>query len=267
MCSSDLLISEVTRPWRAAMILALIAMAQIALLLFAIAPRPWHVACMFLNGLPLGMVFGLVLGSLEGRRMTEALAAGLCASFILAGGVSKTLGQQVLDYTQTLGWSLGLSERWMPFLSGLVFLPPVLVCCWMLHQIPPPDAEDEASRSRREPMRSEDRRRVLQVYSLGLAAIAGMYLLLSILRSLRDDFAREILLGLGTEIQSKDYANIDFWVMLLVTVVNGSAVFVKDNQRALRISFGVCASGFAVILLSVLWHLFGAPIEIGRAHV
>ena len=47
------LISEVTRPWRAAMILALIAMAQIALLLFAIAPRPWHVACMFLNGLPL----------------------------------------------------------------------------------------------------------------------------------------------------------------------------------------------------------------------
>jgi Family of unknown function (DUF5690) len=36
------------------------------------------------------MVFGLILGFLEGRRHTEALTAGLCASFILADGTSKS---------------------------------------------------------------------------------------------------------------------------------------------------------------------------------
>ena len=36
------------------------------------------------------LVFGLVLGFLEGRRMTEAFVAGLCASFILADGITTT---------------------------------------------------------------------------------------------------------------------------------------------------------------------------------
>ena len=38
------------------------------------------------------MVFGLVLGFLEGRRMNECMAAGLCASFILADGFTKSVG-------------------------------------------------------------------------------------------------------------------------------------------------------------------------------
>jgi hypothetical protein len=57
--------------------LVLIAAGEIALLLFGFVPRPWNAVCLFLNGLPLGMVFGLVLGFLEGRQLTEALAAGL----------------------------------------------------------------------------------------------------------------------------------------------------------------------------------------------
>ena len=59
-------------------------MQEVALLLFALVPAPYNFGCLFLNGLPLGMVFGLVLSFLEGRRLTEALAAGLCASFIVA---------------------------------------------------------------------------------------------------------------------------------------------------------------------------------------
>ena len=48
---------------------------------------------MFLNGLPLGMVFGLVVSYLEGRRQTEALAAALTASFIVSSGVVKSVGR------------------------------------------------------------------------------------------------------------------------------------------------------------------------------
>ena len=81
---------------RAFGILLLIVWAELALLLFGLTPRPWNAVWLFANGLSLGMVFGLVLGFLEGRRVTEALTAGLCCSFILADGVMKSLGTWLL---------------------------------------------------------------------------------------------------------------------------------------------------------------------------
>ena len=246
------IVSEVSRAGRAALLMGLILASHLALLLFAIVPSPWHVLCIFLNGLPLGIVFGLVLGFLEGRRMTEALTAGLCASFILAGGVSKTVGQRVLQYTQTQwNWSLGESERWMPFLAGMIFLVPIAIFIWMLQQIPPPDALDEAARSKREPMRREDRLRVIKTYSAGLGSIALIYLLVTIMRSLRDDFAPEILRGLGATVKPDAYASIDFWVALIVMLVNGTSVLIKDNRKALMVALGVCGAGFLLTLIAI----------------
>ena len=77
-------VSEVSPSRRAISILVLIGMAEVFLLLFGAVPAPYNFVMLFLNGLPLGMVFGLVLRYLEGRRMTEALSAGLCASFIVS---------------------------------------------------------------------------------------------------------------------------------------------------------------------------------------
>jgi hypothetical protein len=71
------------------------------------------------------------------------------------------------------------------------------------------------------------------------------------MRSLRDDFAPEILAGLGAEIQANDYATIDFWVALVVMVVNGASVFIRDNRIALQAALGVCALGFAITLLAI----------------
>jgi hypothetical protein len=245
-------VSEVRQSQRAWLLLALILFAHASLLLFAIAPAPWHIVCLFLNGLPLGIVFGLVLGFLEGRRMTEALTAGLCASFILAGGVSKTVGQSVLEFTQrSWAWSVPQSERWMPFLAGCLFLLPIACFIWMLSQIPPPDAQDESARSKREPMSAEDRMRILRTYAGGLAAISLMYLLVTILRSLRDDFAPEILAGLGATVKPSAYATIDFWVALTAMLANGSSVLIKNNRAALQASLGVCILGFVLTLAAV----------------
>src|SRR5262249_58328888 len=77
---------------RATLLLGLIAVAEVALLLFGLTPAPFNLVWLFCNGVPLGLVFGLVLGFLEGRRHTEALAAGLCSSFIVADGVTKSAG-------------------------------------------------------------------------------------------------------------------------------------------------------------------------------
>ena len=48
--------------------------------LFGLTPPPYNLVWLFCNGVPLGMVFGLVLGFLEGRRQSEAHGAAALAS-------------------------------------------------------------------------------------------------------------------------------------------------------------------------------------------
>src|SRR5882762_9460266 len=81
---------------RAAYIVVSIGIAWLSLLLFAIIPPPYNIICMFINGLPLGMVWGLVFGFLEGRRTTEIMGAVLATSFIFASGLAKTVGKWLL---------------------------------------------------------------------------------------------------------------------------------------------------------------------------
>ncbi len=64
-------VSEMSPGKRAMAIVGVITAAEVALLLFAITPRPYNAIFMFLNGIPLGMVWGLVFGFLEGRRISE----------------------------------------------------------------------------------------------------------------------------------------------------------------------------------------------------
>lgn len=242
------LVSQMTAGKRAVVLLGLILLSQAALLLFAIVPAPWHIVAIFLNGLPLGMVFGLVLGFLEGRRMTEALVAGLCASFIVAGGFSKTLGQWTLGFlTGSLELSLAQAERWMPFVAGSFFLIPIAITTWMLAQIPPPTSRDTELRSERTPMTKQDRMTMLRRYGLGLGAVSLFYLLVTILRSLRDDFAPQILGGMGAKISASDYSWIDTQVAVLVLLVNGSTALIRSNRVALQVSLVISLAGFVLI--------------------
>src|SRR5215475_14648465 len=243
-------ISEMPPARRSRAILLLIGIAQAALLLFALVPAPWNFICLFVNGLPLGMVFGLVLGFLEGRRATEALAAGLCASFILADGVTKSAGSYLL--------TAGVSEFWMPFGAGAVFAVPLLVFVGMLARIPSPTESDEAHRSRRSPMTGEDRRRLFLKYATGLSLLVGVYLLLTILRSVRADFAPEIWKGLGQTAPPSIFARSEIYVMFGVVIINGMAAFIRDNRRAFFAAMaasitGFCLVGLALIGLSNAW--------------
>ena len=91
------LIAEMRPERRAIAILVLIGISWLALVLFAVVPAPWNVAALFLNGLPLGLIWGLVFGFMEGRRTSEVLGAILCASFILSSGVVKSVGKALMD--------------------------------------------------------------------------------------------------------------------------------------------------------------------------
>lgn len=61
-------------------ILGLIGVSWLSLLGFALIPTPWNVVTLFANGLPLGVIWGLVYGYMEGRRASEVLASMMCAS-------------------------------------------------------------------------------------------------------------------------------------------------------------------------------------------
>jgi len=61
-------VSELPGRYRSIALVVLILIAEGALCAFAVVPAPYNIALMFLNGLPLGLIWGLVFGFLEGRR-------------------------------------------------------------------------------------------------------------------------------------------------------------------------------------------------------
>ncbi len=237
-------VAEMPPQRRALTMLGLVLFAEAALIAFGLLPHPWNAVCLFFNGIPLGMVFGLVMGFLEGRRLTELLTAGLCASFILADGVTKSVGAWLLKQ--------GISEYWMPCMAGSLFLIPFCLCVAMLVQIPPPSAVDIAARSERFPMSSGERWSFLYRYAVGLLPLILIYLAVTIVRSIRGDFAVEIWRGLGTAAVPSTFTSSEMYVALVVLVVNGSTVLIRDNRRAFLAGLVTCGSGIVLLAAALV---------------
>jgi hypothetical protein len=251
-CTSKFLgikvISEMTASKRAISILFVIFVAWSALLAFAVVPAPWGALCLFVNGLPLGMVWGLVFGFLEGRRLSEVLGAGLSASYILASGVVKSLGKTLM--------AAGVDEYWMPFVVGAIFTVPMAIFVTMLANLPPPSAEDIAARTKREPMDGPARKAFFGKYFVGLSALTMLYILLTAYRDFRDNFAVEIWAELGYEGSPEILAIAEIPVTLGTLVALALLMLVKDNRKALLMVHVLMASGTALVGLStVAFHM------------
>ena len=245
------IVSEIKPAQRVGAILGLIGFAQLMLLLFGLLPAPWNAVCLFLNGLPLGVIFGLVLGFLEGRKHTEFLIAGLCASFIVSDGVSKSVGAMLLG--------AGVTEHWMPFFAGLVFLLPTLLFTGMLACVPAPTRADIESRSARDPMTAADRWNFFNKYAPGLTGIIVIYLFVTLLRSVRADFAVELWAGLGYRQTPDLFTSSELLVSFGVIVITGLAVLISNHYQAFRFSLLTCLTGFVIVLFAVggLHHWLG----------
>jgi hypothetical protein len=237
------LIAEITPHKRAAAIIVLISLSWLALILFAVVPAPWNVAAMFLNGLPLGLIWGLVFGFMEGRRTSEVLGAILCASFIVSSGAVKSVGKLLME-----GWHI--SAFWMPAAAGALFFPLLGVSVWALSQLPPPSPRDEAERVRRAPMDGAARARFLGRYGLGIALLVLAYVLITAIRDFRDNFAAEIWTALGFGHAAAIFTASELPVAVLSLTVLGVIIVVRDNVKALLVIHGVVFAGLLLLGLS-----------------
>ena len=182
--------SEIIRNNRLYTLFLLIIFAEAALILFALVPIHLKPFAIFLNGVPLGMVWGLVVLYLEGRRTSELLLAGLSCSFIVASGVVKDVGRSLMMNFQ-------ISEWWMPAVTGLCFLPFFLTAAWLLDKVPPRSQDDIAERVDRKPMDRTERRKFVFHFLPGLVLLVITYFFLTAYRDFRDNFGIEIFSSLG----------------------------------------------------------------------
>lgn len=233
-------VSEMPAQRRAWGTIALVVISEIALVGFAFAPLVVKVAMIFVNGLVLGMTFGLILAFLEGRKQTEALSAALCASFIVSSGVVKSIGRWLVQ-------DLGVSEYQMPMLTGLIFFAPLLVALWVLQSTPPPDNEDRNLRTERKAMSRRERQQFMRTYWPGLSLLIYVYFSLTVVRTLRDDFGVEIWRDMGVTQTPSVFATSETVVAVLVTACSGLVIWVRNNILALRITVASMIVAFLLV--------------------
>jgi MFS family permease len=238
-------VSEMKRSSRALAIIFLTGIAEVALILFNIVPHPYNFILLFLNGFPLGMIWGLVFSYLEGRRTTEILGTILSISFIVSSGFVKSIGKILMN-------SFHLSDFQMPWITGLVFYIPLVILVWFLDKTPDPDKEDELQRTKRIPMDKRKRSKILAEFALGLFLLTSAYILLTIFRDLRDNFAVDIWKSAGISGNSMIFTWSELPIACIVLIVMSSLMFIKDNKKAFRFNNYIILSGFANIGLSTL---------------
>jgi hypothetical protein len=244
-------VSEMQKDKRIASILILIGIAWVALFFFGIVPKPYNVIFLFFNGLPLGMIWGVVFSFLEGRRFTEILGAGMASSFIVASGMVKATGRWLV-YVE------GISEFWMPFLTGLIFVPTLLLGVAMLRAIPDPNAEDEKYRTRRVPMDGRARWAFFSTFAVGIAVTTLIYVALNVFRDVRDNFAVEIWQALGYCDQPAILATAEIPIAIAVLLIIGAMIFIRNNRSAFYTNLYMIIFAGVLMLATTLLFLQGS---------
>jgi hypothetical protein len=233
-------ISELKASNRIPLVISLVLIAEVALLLFGMVPHPYNFVFLFINGLPLGMVYGVVFSFLEGRRFTEMLAMGLNISVVVSSGMLKTIYIEIHH-----AWP-GVSEFWMPFLMGLLFLPFFLMFVWMLSVIPQPSGQDVELRTKRLPMSSSDKKMVIRQVGFPVLCMVACYAILVVGRDFRDNFTIEIWNEIDADWSSSVLSQTELITGLVVLVVVGSLAFVKDNLAGFRLTNLILLTGLSL---------------------
>ncbi len=249
-------ISELKRTGRGAIILLLTGISWLSWLFFALVPAPYNIVFLFVNGFPLGMLWGVVFSYVEGRKGTDFIGASLAVSFIFASGFVRSAG----------GWLMlefQLSEFWVPFYTGLLFAVPLLLFVYLMEKIPLPSAQDIAERMERSPMNAEQRRAFIKRFLPGLAACIMIYVFATIFRDIRDNFGAEMWKEMGYFNQPAIFTKTEAPISLIILVLIGSMVMIRNSFKALMITHGFIGLGFLLAGISTIGYVTGSLSPLG----
>jgi len=236
-------IAELNKAGRGWSILILIFLSFIPLLLFPLFSSPWNIVFLFLNGLPLGVLWGLIFSFVEGRKTSDFIGATMAVSFIVSSGFVKTVAKWIqLTYQ--------VQENWIPFYTGLVFLVPLTILVYLLEKIPDPSPEEAAEKSIRVPMDKNERKRFFNMFSFGLVSFIFIYILLTLFRDIRDNFAADIWLELGYGNSAGIFTSTEIPIAVSVLVLIASMIYINNNKLAFQISQLIILAGFILCGLS-----------------
>lgn len=235
---------------RALYIVLCIFVAWLSLFVFAIVPAPYNLICLFVNGLPLGIIFGLVFGFLEGRKTTEIMGAVLASSFIFGSGIAKFVGKLLLV-------NFNITEKWMPFVAGSIFIVPLIVFVLLLSQSPLPNQMDIDNRAVRNPMNAGERKKILQQFGLALIPVIISYAVFTIARDFCEDFANDLWTEAGYKNISAIFSQTSTVTSIIVLVVLGSFFLIKNNQIAFKSIHVLIGGGVLLSFLATVVFQFG----------
>lgn len=237
------IISELKPNQRIWLLLGLIFTSLVALFMFGVTPYPYSFIWIFFNGLPLGLIWGIVFSYIEGRKFTDFLATFLSVSFIVSSGIVKSIGRFFIEY-------FNITDFWMPFWVGVAFIPFLLISAFMLSKITPPNHEDILLREKRTPLNKLQRKQLFGAFAIGLSAILIANILMTIGRDIKDNFLVEFFQSLQLDSSVSIYAKTETIIGLIVLFLLSFMVLLKNNHKAFVTIHSIMILGFLCMIFS-----------------
>jgi MFS family permease len=236
-------IAELKNVGRGKLIFILTLLSLLPLFLFPFVPTPINILCLFANGFPLGMTWGIIFSFAEGRRGTDFIGAAMGASIIVSSGFAKSVGKWMQLYFH-------ISDMWLPFYTGLVFVIPIILLVYLLEQIPAPSPDEVELKSARLPMSNIERMDFFKKFMPGIISFIFIYLVLTLFRDLRDNFAADIWSNLGYSNSANVFTNSELPIAIIVLTIIASMILIKNNSIVFLISQYMIIAGFLIVLVS-----------------
>lgn len=239
------LISELERKRRLPFIVGSVVLAEASLLLFAFCPAPYNVLALFLNGLSLGCMWGVIFSFLEGRRVSGILASIMGVSIAFSSGLAKSVALFVMN-------DLGVDPFLMPAVIGGVALVLLLLLAFALDRLPEPDEDDVRHCTQRVPMDGCRRKEIFLQFAPLLVLLFVGNLFITIIRDIKEDFL--VNLVDTTRFSSWAISGVEGVVTLLILGLLLTVSLVRNHRRVLNTVLLLAIAGlFGLVLVASMY--------------
>jgi hypothetical protein len=222
----------------------------------AMLPNEGKVVAVLLASFPASWIYGVILRYLEGRLMTEPLAAFMSMSWICGGGACRSAAAWILANQSALGLP---SAYYMPLLLGAFALPLALFCVVLLDLVPPPCERDIAARSVHRPMSGAEQWAFFKRFYPGVILLLLIYVIMTSYRNFRDSYLPSIFTeALGHELPAAYYFLVEIPGGVLSALLLSSTALISDNAKAMHWLHFLMGVGAALIGGATLLYQAGA---------